>query len=59
MRIARWREAGDGLEEAVDLIETQDDRQLGLSARACQAVEAPVLLECDAVEELRAQRAWL
>ena len=44
--------AGDRLEEASDLLEAQDDRELGLTAGAGQAVEAPVLAECDAVEEL-------
>ena len=44
-------DAGDGLEEAVDFLEAQDDRELGLAAGAGQAVEAPVLLECDPVAE--------
>src|SRR5262249_39577558 len=44
-------EAGDGLEEAVDLVEAQDDRELGLAASAGEPLEAPVPAECDAVEE--------
>src|SRR5262249_61569682 len=45
-------EAGNGLEEASDFVEAQDDWELGLTAGAGQAVEFPVLAECDAVEEL-------
>ena len=40
-------------EEAGDLLEAQDDRELGLAAGAGQAVEAPVPAEGDAVEELQ------
>ena len=40
-------------EEAGDFLEAQDDRELGLPAGAGEAVEAPVLAECDAVEEFQ------
>ena len=36
-------EAGDGLEEASDFLEAQDDRELGLTAGAGQAVEPQFL----------------
>ena len=44
-------EAGDGLEEAMDFLEAQDDRELGLAASAGEPLEVPVPAECDAVEE--------
>src|SRR5438552_12411466 len=46
-------EAGDSFEEAGDFLGAQNDRELGLAASAGQAVEAPVLFECDPVEEFQ------
>ena len=46
-------DAGDGLEEASDFVEAQNDRQLGLASRTGETVEAPVPTQCDPVEEFQ------